>query len=96
MIERAEEGAQMAEPALKQGTQVVLESADLQQLIDVLWRKGYRVVGPTVRNGVVVYDELKSTADLPAGWTDQQEGATYRLKRTGVKRSSITASVRIR
>jgi ferredoxin len=74
-----------AGPALEQGRQVVLESADLQKLIDALWRKGYHVVGPTVRNGAVVYDELKSAADLPAGWTDEQEDATYRLKRTGGK-----------
>ncbi len=75
----------MPGPALEPGTQVVMESSDLQKFIDVLWRKGYHVVGPTVRNGVVVYDELKSVTDLPAGWTDEQEGATYRLKKTDGK-----------
>jgi ferredoxin len=38
-------------------------------------------VGPTVRDGAIVYDELKSANDLPIGWTDQQDGGTYRLQR---------------
>jgi formate hydrogenlyase subunit 6/NADH:ubiquinone oxidoreductase subunit I len=28
-----------------------------------------------------VYDALESAADLPVGWTDEQEGGTYRLKK---------------
>ena len=28
-----------------------------------------------------MYDEIHSVSDLPAGWTDEQEGGTYRLKR---------------
>jgi sulfhydrogenase subunit beta (sulfur reductase) len=27
----------------------------------------------------VVYDEIASVADLPAGWTDEQDGGTYQL-----------------
>jgi ferredoxin len=30
-----------------------------------------------------VYDELRSAADLPAGWVDVQEGGTFRLERDG-------------
>ncbi len=33
-----------------------------------------------VRDGVIVYDELADVADLPIGWTDQQEGGSYRLQ----------------
>ena len=36
--------------------------------------RGYRVVGPTVRDGAIVYDELASADDLPVGWTDVQDG----------------------
>jgi sulfhydrogenase subunit beta (sulfur reductase) len=39
------------------------------------------VIGPTIRSDAIVYDEIESTADLPAGWTDEQEGGTYRLRR---------------
>ena len=27
------------------------------------------------------YDDIASAADLPAGWTDEQHGGTYRLRR---------------
>jgi sulfhydrogenase subunit beta (sulfur reductase) len=59
----------------------ILERDHLQQLLDVLSKRGYRVVGPTVRDRAVVYDDLTSVADLPVGWTDEQEGGIYRLKR---------------
>jgi ferredoxin len=42
---------------------------------------GYRLLGPTVRDGAIVYDDIESTADLPAGWTDEQDGGRYRLSR---------------
>ena len=41
----------------------------------------YRGLGPSVRQGSIVYDEVASTSDLPIGWTDEQDGGTYRLKR---------------
>jgi sulfhydrogenase subunit beta (sulfur reductase) len=65
-----------------QSTEVaVLERDHLQLLFDVLGKRGYRVVGPTVRDQAIVYDDLASVADLPVGWTDEQDGGTYRLKR---------------
>ncbi len=59
----------------------VLDSRDLPELFAALQRHGFRVVGPTVRDGAIVYDELVSAADLPVGWSDEQEAAHYRLKR---------------
>ena len=50
-------------------------------LLAALHRRGYQVVGPTVRDGAIVYDELDSTTDLPIGWTDEQDGGIYRLKK---------------
>jgi hypothetical protein len=52
----------------------VLERDNFQQLLEVLTKRGYRVVGPTVRDGAIVYDTLSSMADLPSGWTDEQNG----------------------
>ena len=60
---------------------VVIARAGLQQLIEVLIRKQYRVLGPVIRDGAIVYGELTSLADLPAGWTDEQEGGRYRLRK---------------
>ncbi len=59
----------------------VLERASFDILFEALAHRGYTVVGPTVRDGAIVYDELGSSADLPAGWTDEQDGGHYRLRR---------------
>jgi formate hydrogenlyase subunit 6/NADH:ubiquinone oxidoreductase subunit I len=61
--------------------QAVLTLEGLQQLFDVLRRRGYRVLGPTLRDQAIVYDGIRSLADLPAGWTDEQDGGHYRLLR---------------
>ena len=58
-----------------------LEREHLDVLLGALKERGYRLLGPTVDNGAITYDELESAADLPAGWTDEQEGGTYRLTR---------------
>ncbi len=53
------------------------------ELISSLQRRGYQVVGPTVRDGAIVYDTVESIEELPAGWTDEQEPGRYRLKQRG-------------
>jgi ferredoxin len=63
------------------GDRVVLQQQDLQTLFAVLQQAGYELVGPTIRDGAIVYDTLSSLEDLPIGWTDEQAGGTYRLKR---------------
>ncbi len=60
---------------------VTLAAGDLDALFDALRGRGYRLVGPTVRDGAIVYAELDSAAALPAGWTDEQAPASYRLAR---------------
>jgi ferredoxin len=60
---------------------VVLDKPELGRIIDRLWREGYTVVGPTVAQGAIVFDELRSLEQLPIGWTDEQEGGVYRLHR---------------
>ena len=59
----------------------VIEPEALDALVDVLRDRGYLVLGPTVRDGAIVYAELESGAELPVGWTDRQDGGTYRLER---------------
>lgn len=55
----------------------------LQALLDELRRRGYRVVGPVVREGAIVYDDFAAVSELPRGWTDEQTGGHYRLVRRG-------------
>jgi sulfhydrogenase subunit beta (sulfur reductase) len=38
------------------------------------------VLGPTLRDGAIVYDELESADELPSGWTDVQDAGVYRLR----------------
>lgn len=53
----------------------------LDRLVTALRARGYRVLGPTVRDGAIVYDDLGSAAELPVGWTDRQDAGSYRLER---------------
>ena len=58
----------------------VLGPEGLEALIGALSGRGYRVIGPTLSDGAIVYDEVQSVADLPQGWTDEQDGGAYRLR----------------
>jgi len=53
----------------------------LQRLIDALAARSYKVLGPRVRDGAIVYDEIARVSDLPGGWTDRQEAGRYRVQR---------------
>jgi ferredoxin len=57
------------------------QADQLAALLGALASRGYRLVGPTRRDGAIVYDHLASADDLPAGWTDRQEAGRYRLER---------------
>jgi len=59
----------------------VLDRSQLGALFAALQRRSYRIVGPTLREGAIVFDVLESPADLPVGWTDVQDGGSYRLER---------------
>jgi sulfhydrogenase subunit beta (sulfur reductase) len=61
--------------------QRILDVSELDGLIAALSERGYTVVGPTVRDGAIVYEELDSADALPIGWTDVQDGGSYRLER---------------
>jgi ferredoxin len=59
----------------------ILPRERLGSLLDVLRGLGYTLVGPTIREGAVVYAEIAGVDDLPAGWTEVQEAGSYRLRR---------------
>lgn len=63
------------------GLTFLFDKPELGRLIDRLWAEGYTVVGPTLAQGAIVFDELRRLDQLPIGWTDEQEAGTYRLKR---------------
>ena len=59
----------------------VIERSDFDRLFEALSDRGHTIVGPTVRDQAIVYDEIRSVADLPVGWTDEQDQGRYRLRR---------------
>jgi len=70
----------MAKSKLKTGDTQVIQRADLQAFFDILSEAGYQIVGPTLREQAIVYDELQSAAELPVGWIEEKSGGVYRLK----------------
>lgn len=52
----------------------------LDSLVNGLLRRKYDVIGPTVRDGAVVYDRISSANELPRGWTDVQQAGKYQLE----------------
>ena len=60
-------------------TPSVISRSALDELISELASRGFTVIGPTVRDRTILYEEISSTADLPEGLTDEQEGGSYRL-----------------
>jgi sulfhydrogenase subunit beta (sulfur reductase) len=61
------------------GEKAVLTVDGLQALMNILASRGYQIIGPTIRDQAIVYDDVKSLSDLPMGWRDEQDGGHYRL-----------------
>jgi sulfhydrogenase subunit beta (sulfur reductase) len=62
-------------------SRVIVEAGALDRLFDALHERGSTVVGPTVRDGAVMIEELESAAALPYGWGVETEAGRYRLRR---------------
>jgi ferredoxin len=60
------------------GSSFILD--DPAPLVEALRADGWRVIGPKLGDGAIVYDEIESASDLPRGLTDEQEGGRYRLR----------------
>ncbi len=60
---------------------LVVEPAAVGVLLEALRVQGYRLLGPTLRDGAIVLDEIESASELPTGWTDRQEPGLYRVER---------------
>lgn len=61
--------------------QVILDHTGIEALFEALLKDGYRLVGPTLRDGAIVLDDIAETADLPVGWTDEQHAGIYGVQR---------------
>ncbi len=63
------------------GEKYILACEDFQELLDTLRDEDYQVIGPTVKDNAIIYDEISSISELPYGYTDEQDGGKYRLKK---------------
>jgi sulfhydrogenase subunit beta (sulfur reductase) len=63
-----------------------LERHQFGELLASLARAGYRVVGPTHRDGAIVYTDLHSADDLPAGVMVEMEPGRVRSSETQLPR----------
>ncbi len=60
----------------------IIERNDIDALFAVLKQHGFgAIIGPTIRDSAIVYDELNSSRDLPIGWSDEQKAGVYRLRK---------------
>lgn len=63
------------------GELAIITRDGLEALLAGLKRRDYRLIGPTLRDQAIVYDDIDGIADLPQGWGDEQDGGRYRLVR---------------
>jgi sulfhydrogenase subunit beta (sulfur reductase) len=61
--------------------EAVIDRVALDDLVRHLQALGYEVIGPTIRDSAIALDPIESVDELPIGWTEEQEAATYRLVR---------------
>jgi ferredoxin len=66
---------------MARGLRLILRREDFDTLLAAIAGRGYTVIGPTIRDGAIVYGEITATEELPVGWTDEQEAGRYRLRR---------------
>ncbi|MGH9765163.1 MAG: 4Fe-4S dicluster domain-containing protein [Blastocatellia bacterium] len=59
----------------------VIEPDQFELVLQGLKARGYTLIGPTLAEGAIVYDQIRTLTDLPAGWTDEQNPGTYRIKK---------------
>jgi ferredoxin len=62
------------------GSVAVIDAGEgLDALLKVLQRGGYRTIGPKVRDGAVVLEDVSRADELPLGLIDDQQPGQYRL-----------------
>lgn len=59
-----------------------LKREDFPAVLNVLKTEGFKCIGPQVRGESIVFDHLTQVGQLPAGWQDEQNPASYRLHQT--------------
>lgn len=64
-----------------------LPHTQLQSLINSLQKSGFSCIGPHVREGTIVYDELSNADQLPWGIRDYQSPGEYKIEKIPEKKA---------
>jgi ferredoxin len=59
----------------------ILPKSRLDDLLGLLQKEGFEVIGPRLEQQAIVYGPIQSTRELPIGWTDLQSPGSYRLQK---------------
>lgn len=76
----------MPDQKLELNNEVVIKKPELAALVVVLRERGYQTVGPQIKDEVLQYGPIETIADLPQGYTSQQDSARYRVEDGGHSR----------
>jgi hypothetical protein len=47
--------------------ETAIAASEIDTLIKALLRRGYDVIGPVVRDGAIIFHQVRGATDLPAG-----------------------------
>lgn len=61
------------------GESLHMPKTALEDLIAILRREGFKVLGPVARDGAVAFDEVHTVSDLAVAMRDEQSPGRYRL-----------------
>ncbi|HVT10814.1 MAG TPA: 4Fe-4S dicluster domain-containing protein [Fimbriimonadaceae bacterium] len=70
----------------QEATHAILARDDFEVFLNSIQSMGYETIGPTVKDGVIVFDAISKVEDFPIGWRDIQSAGSYRLERRGDER----------
>ena len=84
----------MADALLPAGSRALLPAARLGDVLRALREDGYTLIGPTVRDGAIVYAEIGGIDDLPAGGPRRRRPGRTGCAGATTTRSSATPSGR--
>jgi sulfhydrogenase subunit beta (sulfur reductase) len=73
----------MAEIHIDPGTSLAMPKAQLDALLARLRERGYQTIGPKLRDHALQYLPLQTMAELPRGYTSEQNAGQYRLVNSG-------------
>lgn len=73
----------MAEIHLDTGSTAVMPKSQMDNLLARFHEAGYQTIGPRVRDHALLYTPIQSLADLPRGYTSEENAGQYRLVYSG-------------